>query len=31
MRGTYEMLREDGSTFLAEIPAFSLAVPHVLN
>jgi ApaG protein len=31
MRGTYEMAREDGTTFLAEIPAFSLAVPHVLN
>jgi len=31
MRGTYEMVREDGDTFLAEIPAFSLAVPHVLN
>lgn len=31
MRGTYEMEREDGSTFFAQIPAFSLAVPHVLN
>jgi ApaG protein len=31
MRGSYEMVREDGTTFLAEIPAFSLAVPHVLN
>ena len=31
MRGTYEMVREDGDTFLAQIPAFSLAVPHVLN
>lgn len=31
MRGNYEMVRADGTTFLAEIPAFSLAVPHVLN
>ena len=31
MRGSYEMVLEDGDTFLAEIPAFSLAVPHVLN
>lgn len=31
MRGSYEMVRGDGSTFMAEIPAFSLAVPHTLN
>lgn len=31
MRGTYEMVRDDGSTFHAEIPAFSLAMPHTLN
>jgi ApaG protein len=31
MRGTYTMLREDGSTFLAEIAPFSLAVPASLN
>lgn len=31
MRGTYEMVRDDGSTFQAEIPAFSLAIPHTLN
>jgi ApaG protein len=31
MEGTYEMVRDDGSTFRARIPAFSLATPHVLN
>jgi ApaG protein len=31
MQGTYEMARPDGSTFEAEIPAFSLAIPHSLN
>ena len=31
MQGTYEMARPDGSTFAAEIPAFSLAAPHALN
>ena len=31
MQGTYEMARPDGSTFEAEIPAFPLAIPHVLN
>lgn len=31
MYGTYEMVRPDGTTFLAEIPAFSLAAPHALN
>ena len=31
MRGTYRMDRDDGSSFEAEIPAFSLAVPGSLN
>jgi ApaG protein len=31
MRGTYRMVRDDGSSFEAEIPAFSLAVPGSLN
>jgi ApaG protein len=31
MEGTYEMVRDDGSTFRAAIPAFSLAMPHSLN
>jgi ApaG protein len=31
MRGTYTMMREDGTTFLAEIAPFSLAVPAALN
>ncbi|HET6923625.1 MAG TPA: Co2+/Mg2+ efflux protein ApaG [Anaeromyxobacteraceae bacterium] len=31
MRGTYQMLRDDGSSFQAEIAPFSLAVPHALN
>lgn len=31
MHGTYELVREDGSVFHAQIPAFSLAVPHTLN
>ena len=31
MHGTYEMVLGDGSVFDAEIPAFSLAVPHTLN
>jgi ApaG protein len=31
MQGTYEMVRPDGSSFQAEIPAFSLAAPHALN
>lgn len=31
MEGTYEMVRDDGSTFRAKIPAFSLAAPHILN
>ena len=31
MHGTYEMVLPDGSVFDAEIPAFTLAVPHTLN
>lgn len=31
MHGTYEMVRDDGSVFQAEIPSFSLAMPHTLN
>ena len=31
MRGTYSMLRDDGSTFQAEIAPFALAVPAALN
>jgi ApaG protein len=31
MRGTYSMVREDGSTFLATIAPFSLTVPNALN
>ena len=31
MRGTYTMVREDGTTFLAEIAPFALAVPAALN
>ncbi|HEU4383036.1 MAG TPA: Co2+/Mg2+ efflux protein ApaG [Anaeromyxobacteraceae bacterium] len=31
MRGTYRMLRDDGSAFDAEIAPFSLAVPQALN
>lgn len=31
MHGSYEMVRDDGTTFDAEIPAFSLSVPLVLN
>lgn len=31
MRGSYEMVGADGTAFQAEIPAFSLAVPHTLN
>ena len=31
MHGTYEMVRDDGSVFEVEIPAFSLALPHTLN
>jgi ApaG protein len=31
MQGTYQMVREDGSAFDAEIAPFSLLVPHTLN
>ena len=31
MRGTYQMVRDDGSSFHAEIAPFSLAVPSALN
>lgn len=31
MHGTYEMKRDDGSTFLAEISPFNLTLPYSLN
>ena len=31
MRGTYQMVAEDGHTFEAEIPMFTLSVPRVLH
>ena len=31
MRGSYQMTAEDGTTFEAEIPAFTLAIPRVLH
>lgn len=31
MRGTYRMLRDDGSEFDAEVGAFTLATPDLLN
>lgn len=31
MRGCYRMLAEDGTTFDADIPAFTLAIPRVLH
>lgn len=31
MRGTYQMEREDGTMFDAQIAEFTLAVPNVLN
>jgi len=31
MRGTYQMMAEDGTAFEAEIPAFTLAIPRVLH
>lgn len=31
MQGSYRMITEDGKEFSAEIPAFGLAVPGVLN
>ena len=31
MKGSYQMVGEDGTRFDAEIPEFELAVPHVLH
>lgn len=31
MRGSYQMIGEDGIHFDAEIPAFTLAPPHALH
>jgi ApaG protein len=31
MRGTYQMVAEDGNKFDAEIPAFTLSMPRVLH
>ncbi len=31
MQGSYQMLSDDGVPFDAQIPAFSLSVPHVLH
>ena len=31
MHGTYQMVRDDGAGFDAEIAPFTLAVPHALN
>ena len=31
MRGTYQMVGEDGSRFDAEIPSFTLSMPRVLH
>lgn len=31
MHGSYEMLADDGTTFEADIPAFTLATPGILN
>jgi ApaG protein len=31
MRGTYQMIAEDGHAFDAEIPSFTLSVPRVLH
>jgi ApaG protein len=31
MRGTYQMIAEDGHAFNAEIPSFTLSVPRVLH
>jgi ApaG protein len=31
MRGTYQMVAEDGHAFDAEIPSFTLSVPRVLH
>jgi ApaG protein len=31
MKGSYQMFRETGEQFDADIPAFSLLVPHLMN
>jgi len=31
MRGTYQMMAEDGKAFEAEIPMFTLSVPRILH
>ncbi|CAM4458096.1 MAG: Protein ApaG [Legionellaceae bacterium] len=31
MAGDYELLADDGNTFTAEIPAFSLAIPNIIH
>ena len=31
MRGTYQMVAEDGTAFDAEIPQFTLSIPRVLH
>lgn len=31
MRGSYQMIADDGSTFSAEIPQFTLSVPRTLH
>lgn len=31
MRGSYQMIGEDGSHFDAQVPMFTLAVPHALH
>ena len=31
MRGTYQMMAEDGTAFEAEIPAFTLSIPRILH
>ncbi|PJK12483.1 Co2+/Mg2+ efflux protein ApaG [Lysobacteraceae bacterium NML07-0707] len=31
MHGSYEMLADDGTCFLAEIPAFTLSIPRTLH
>ncbi len=31
MRGTYQMVAEDGTAFEAEIPEFTLSIPRVLH
>jgi ApaG protein len=31
MKGTYQMVGEDGTRFEAEIPEFVLAIPRVLH